>query len=374
MRTAICDRLGIEFPIFAFSHCRDVVAAVSRAGGFGVLGALAFSPEELEVELSWIDAHCGDRPYGIDIVIPRHDPGRASEDPAALAARLREQVPEGHRAFAREILDAHGVPGLPPEARARELVGWTQTIARPQIATALRHERVRLVANALGTPPVDLVREIQASGRLVAALAGSVRHALAHVEAGVDVVIAQGHESAAHTGEITSLILWPQVVDAIAPVPVLAAGGVGTGRHVLAALGMGAQGVWTGSIWLTVEEAQAEPAERESYLRATSHDTVRTRSFTGKPNRMLRNAWTEAWERPDTPDPLPMPLQGMAVSEAMARIQRHPALAQDVAPSSVGQVVGMMNEVRSCREEVYRLVEEYLEATERIEKLVPRET
>jgi NAD(P)H-dependent flavin oxidoreductase YrpB (nitropropane dioxygenase family) len=236
MHTEICDRLGIEFPIFAFSHCRDVVAAVSRAGGFGVLGALAFSPDQLEVELSWIDAHSDGRPYGVDIVIPRDDPGRASENPQQLAARLRERVPEGHREFARRLLDEHGVPRLPEGEEASELVGWTQTIARPQIATVLQHPQVKLVANALGTPPVDLIRQIQDSGRLVAALAGSVRHALSHQAAGVDMVIAQGHESAAHTGEITSLVLWPQIIDAIAPTPVLAAGGIGTGRHILAAL------------------------------------------------------------------------------------------------------------------------------------------
>jgi hypothetical protein len=239
MRTELSERLEIEFPIFAFSHCRDVVAAVSRAGGFGVLGALAFSPEQLELELRWIDEHCDGKPYGVDVVIPRDDPARGSEEPAALAARLRAQVPEGHRAFAKQLLDEHGVPDLPPDAAANELVGWTQAIARPQIASVLEHERVRLVANALGTPPVDLIGEIQRSGRLVAALAGSPRHALAHRDAGVDVIIAQGHESAAHTGDLTSLVLWPQVVDAVAPVPVLAAGGIGTGRHILAALGLG---------------------------------------------------------------------------------------------------------------------------------------
>jgi NAD(P)H-dependent flavin oxidoreductase YrpB (nitropropane dioxygenase family) len=372
MRTELSERLEIEFPIFAFSHCRDVVAAVSRAGGFGVLGALAFSPEQLELELRWIDEHCDGKPYGVDVVIPRDDPARGSEEPAALAARLRAQVPEGHRAFAKQLLDEHGVPDLPPDAAANELVGWTQAIARPQIASVLEHERVRLVANALGTPPVDLIGEIQRSGRLVAALAGSPRHALAHRDAGVDVIIAQGHESAAHTGDLTSLVLWPQVVDAVAPVPVLAAGGIGTGRHILAALGLGAQGVWTGSIWLTVEEADTEPAERESYLRATSSDTQRTRSFTGKPNRMLRNDWTEAWQRPDTPDPLPMPLQGMAVAESMARIQRYRAQAQNLAPNSVGQIVGMMNEVVSCRELIHRLADEYLDAFERVEALQPR--
>ena len=372
MRTPLCDRFGIEFPIFAFSHCRDVVAEVSRAGGFGVLGALGFEPEALATELRWIDAHCGGRPYGIDIVIPKRDPGRRGEDPAALEARLRAQIPERHREFAREILARHGVPELPPDERARGRIGWTQDSARGQVEVALRHPGVRLVASALGTPPVDLVREIQATGRLVAALAGTPRHALEHRDAGVDLVIAQGTESAAHTGEIASLVLWPQVVAAVAPTPVLAAGGIGTGAQILAALALGAQGVWTGSLWLTVQEADLQPAQTERLLRATSSDTVRSRSFTGKPNRMLRNAWTEAWAQPDAPAPLPMPLQGMVAAEAMARARRYPDRSQDVAINSVGQVVGMLNELRSCREQVQRLVEEFLEAAERVEALLPR--
>jgi NAD(P)H-dependent flavin oxidoreductase YrpB (nitropropane dioxygenase family) len=186
------------------------------------------------------------------------------------------------------------------------------------------------------------------------------------------VVIAQGTESAAHTGEIASLVLWPQVVAAVAPTPVLAAGGIGTGAQILAALALGAQGVWTGSLWLTVAEADLQPTETERLLRATSSDTVRSRSFTGKPNRMLRNAWTEAWERPDAPEPLPMPLQGMVTAEAIARARRHPEKSQDVAILSVGQIVGVLNEVRTCREQVQRLVEEYLEAAERLEALLPR--
>jgi NAD(P)H-dependent flavin oxidoreductase YrpB (nitropropane dioxygenase family) len=373
MRTPLCDRLEIEFPIFAFSHCRDVVAAVSRAGGFGVLGALGFAPEQLETELRWIDEHAGGRPYGVDIVIPKRDPAQRGEEPAALEARLRAMIPERHRAFARQLLAEHGVPELPPGEAGRELTGWTQAVARGQVEVALRHARVRLVANALGTPPADLTREIQATGRLVAALAGTPRHAEAHRAAGVDVVIAQGTESAAHTGELTSLVLWPQVVAAVAPTPVLAAGGIGTGAHILAALALGAQGVWTGSLWLTVEEADLQPAQTERLLRASSADTVRSRSFTGKPNRMLRNAWTEAWERPDAPDPLPMPLQGMVTAEAMARARRYPDKSQDVAINSVGQIVGMLNEVRSCREQIQKLVEEYLEAVERIEALLPTE-
>ena len=369
MRTPLCETLGIEFPIFAFSHCRDVVAAVSAAGGFGVLGALGFDASDLETELRWIDERTDGRPYGVDIVIPQRDPARADEDRSELESRLRSQIPEEHREFVRALLAEHGVPELPDGPPAQEMSGWTRSVAEGQVETALRHDRVRLIANALGTPPADLVREIQGSNRLVAALAGSPRHALAHRDAGVDVVVAQGTESAAHTGEIASLVLWPQVVEAVAPLPVLAAGGVATGAHILSALALGTQGVWTGSIWLTVDEADLEPVERERLLQATSGDTVRTRSYTGKPNRVLRNAWTEAWARADTPAPLAMPLQGMVTAEAIARSRRYPQRSQAVAIHSVGQGVGFMNEVRSSREQVQRLVEEYLDAAERVAAL-----
>jgi NAD(P)H-dependent flavin oxidoreductase YrpB (nitropropane dioxygenase family) len=369
MRTELCDRLGIEFPIFAFTHCRDVVVAVSQAGGFGVLGAVGFPPEQLALELKWIDEHIGDKPYGVDIVIPGKYEGMGEIDPKALEERLRAAIPEQHRAFAKRLLAEHGVPELPEGERANELLGWTAATAAPQIETILQHEKARLVANALGTPPAEVIEEIHRSGRLVAALCGSARHALAHQQAGVDIIIAQGGEGGGHTGDIGSMVLWPEVIDAVAPTPVLAAGGVGNGRQIAAALAMGAQGVWTGSLWLTVEESETPPAQRESLLRARSSDTVRSRSWTGKPCRMLRNDWTEAWEKPDNPKPLGMPLQFMVTADAVARTHRYAKSAQPVAFNPVGQIVGSMNEVRPVREVIVRLVEEYLEAVERLERL-----
>jgi len=374
VRTPLCERLGIEFPIFAFTHCRDVVVAVSKAGGFGVLGAVGFSAEQLEIELKWIDEHIGDKPYGVDIVIPQKYAGKGEElDAAALEEKLRAMIPAEHRAFAKKLLAEHGVPELPKGEQPRELLGWTAATAGPQVETILKHPKAKVVANALGTPPADVIREIQASGRLVGALCGSVKHALQHKEAGVDFVIAQGTEGGGHTGEIGSLVLWPQVIDAVAPLPVLAAGGIGDGRQMAAALMMGAQGVWTGSLWLTVEEAEVPIPQQESLLKATSHDTVRSRSWTGKPCRMLRNAWTEAWENPENPKPLGMPLQFMVTAEAVSRTHRYAAKAQAVAFNPVGQVVGMMNERRSSREVIVGLVEQYLDAVERFQAIQPKE-
>ena len=371
MRTELCERLGIEFPIFAFTHCRDVVAAVSQAGGFGVLGAVGFSAEQLEVELNWIDEHVGDKPYGVDIVIPGKYAGQGELDVDKLEAQLRAAIPHGHREFAAKLLADHGVPELPEGEKARELLGWTAATAGPQVETALRHDKVRVIANALGTPPEDVIKEIQNAGRLVGALCGSVHHAKSHKAAGVDFIIAQGTEGGGHTGDIGSVVLWPQVIDAVAPTPVLAAGGIGSGRQMAAAIALGAQGVWTGSIWLTVEEAESPPAQMDSFLKATSRDTVRSRAWTGKPCRLLRNEWTDAWGQEDTPDPLGMPLQFMVTADAVSRTHRYAGKAQEVAFNPVGQIVGTMNEIKSVREVIVEMVEEYLDAAERIQRLMP---
>ncbi len=373
MRTPVCDQLGIEYPIFAFTHCRDVVAAVSKAGGLGVLGAVGFTPEELEIELAWIDKHVGDHAYGVDVVIPGKYEGMGEADPEKLAEQLRAMVPEEHLAFARGVLAEHAVPTLPDgDERTGQLLGWTDATAAPQVEAALGHDRVRLVANALGTPPPEIVRDIQTSGRLVAALCGRPDQARKHAEAGLDLVIAQGTEGGGHTGEIGSLVLWPQVVEAVGPIPVLAAGGIGTGAQIAAALAVGCQGAWTGSLWLTVEEASLSPQQQSQLIEKESRDTVRSRSFTGKPCRMIRNDWTEAWARDDTPDPLPMPLQYMVSGDCVARSSRYPEQSRDVFFNPVGQTVGLMHQVRKTRDVITGLVEEYLEACERLEAINAR--
>ena len=370
MKTPICDLLGIEFPIFAFSHCRDVVAEVSRAGGLGVLGAVGFTPEQLEVECSWIDEHVGDHPYGVDTVIPGKYEGMGEMDADKLQHDLLKMIPKEHFAYADKILSDHGVPKLPvEEAPGSRLLGWTLATATPQVETALRHPKMKLIANALGTPPREVVDQIHGAGRLVAALCGSVKQAVSHKEGGVDIIIAQGTEGGGHTGEIGSMVLWPEVIDAVSPTPVLAAGGIGCGRQIAAALALGAQGVWTGSLWLTVAEADVPPAQMETYLKATSRDTVRSRSFTGKPCRMLRNDWTEAWEKPDGPKPLGMPLQMMVTLDAVARGHHYAEAARAVNFNPAGQIIGRLNTVRPVRQVIYDLVNEYFEAAERLASL-----
>lgn len=373
MHTDICEKLGIEFPIFAFTHCRDVVAAVSNAGGLGVLGAVGFSPEQLDIECRWIDEHVGGKPYGVDLVIPQKYEGMGEMDPTKLEEQLRAAIPPQHREFAAKLLADHGVPEVPSEEAHHELLGMSLATATPQLDVALQHEKVRVIANALGTPPPEVVERVKKSGRLIGALCGKVHQAVRHKDAGLDFIIAQGTEGGGHTGEIGSLVLWPQLIEAVAPVPVLAAGGIGTGRQMAAALAMGAQGIWTGSLWLTVREAECPPAQMTSYLDATSQDTVRSRSFTGKPCRMLKNEWTEAWAADETPDPLGMPLQNMVTMDAIVRTSRYASSpqAQAVAFNPVGQVVGMMNEVRSSREVIMDIVEDYLDTVDRLNALQP---
>jgi NAD(P)H-dependent flavin oxidoreductase YrpB (nitropropane dioxygenase family) len=363
----------MDYPIFAFTHCRDVVVAVSKAGGIGVLGAVGFSPEQLREELNWIDDHIGDRPYGVDIVIPEKYEGMGDTSAEELEAQLWKMIPQEHIDFAQKLLAEAGVPEWPDGSKSMGLMGWTEATATPLLEEALTRPKCRLIANALGTPPADKIRMVQDSGRLIGALCGKVKQAIAHKEAGLDFVVGQGGEGGGHTGDIGSIVLWPQMIDAIGDTPFLAAGGIGNGRQIAAAMAMGAAGVWTGSLWLTVEEAHTQPAQKASLLSASSSDTVRSRSWTGKPCRMLKNDWTEAWERPDTPDPLGMPLQGMVTSDGMRRTSTYAdrGNCQRVAFNPCGQVIGQINHVESCRAVMQRLLEEYVEAVEMAGSMLP---
>ncbi|MGI9161944.1 MAG: NAD(P)H-dependent flavin oxidoreductase, partial [Mycobacterium sp.] len=286
-----------------------------------------------------------------------------------LAEMLKKMVPQQHLDFAKKILADHGVPTAGADADALKLLGWTEATATPQVEVALRHPKVTLIANALGTPPVEMIKHIHASGRKVAALCGSPAQAIKHAEADVDIIIAQGGEGGGHCGDVGSIVLWPQAVKAVAPRPVLAAGGIGSGEQIAAALALGCQGAWSGSQWLMVEEAHNTPVQQAAYIKAGSRDTVRSRSFTGKPCRMLRNEWTEAWETAGNPEPLGMPLQYMVSGMAVAATNKYPNETVDVAFNPVGQVVGQFTKVERTAAVIERWVQEYLEATGRLEQI-----
>jgi len=377
MKTKICELLDIEFPILAFTHCRDVVAAVTKAGGYGVLGAAAHSPEELDIDLAWIAEEVGDRPFGVDIIVPAKYEGKA--EGGLSVGSLRDMIPPTHRDFLDDMMDRYDVPALPEREDSRSRSGgseapMTYEQAVPLMDVAFAHP-ISLIVNALGPPPPDMIERAHASGVKVGALAGKKSHAVRHVAAGVDIIIAQGHEAGGHTGEIGTMVLVPEIVDAVAPVPVLAAGGIGTGRQMAASLALGAEGIWCGSVWLTTQEAETHPTVKDKFLAATSSDTLRSRSRTGKPARQLRSAWTDEWEGPESPGTLGMPLQPMLIAEASRRIDRAAMNPENqgavkLANYFVGQIVGSMNESKHADRVVLEMVEEFIDAVQRVNSMM----
>ncbi len=372
MQTEFAKKLGLDVSIFAFTHCRDVVVAVSKAGGIGVLGAVGYSPAQLKEELDWIDEHIGDHIYGVDTAIPQKYEGMEETSADKLVEMIQSAIPEEHRKFAQGLLTDHHVPEW-PEGDDEVTLSFSLVQAQLLVDEALTRPKCRMIVNALGTPPPEIVEQVHASGRLIGALAGRLKHGTYHKEAGLDFIVCQGSEGGGHAGEVTSMVLWPQMVKLVAPLPVLAAGGIASGQQIMAAMSMGVEGVWLGSQWLNSTEAHAEPAQRESYMNATSEDTIRSRSFTGKTARMLKNEWTEAWDDPNNPDPLPMPLQGYLTFDATRRTHRYAGAGetQKVAFNPVGQVVGQINEIESCRDIMMRLMTEYSESYDYIQSLMP---
>jgi NAD(P)H-dependent flavin oxidoreductase YrpB (nitropropane dioxygenase family) len=366
VRTPICDQLGIAHPIFAFTPSEHVAAAVSRAGGLGVLGCVRFNEaDELDAVLTWMDENTDGKPYGVDIVMPAKVPAEGT------VTDLSKYIPDEHRRFVEDTLRKLGVPPLPAEGDpARDgVLGWLHSVARSHVDVAMQHP-IKLIANALGSPPEDVIDLAHSHGVPVAALAGKAKHARAHVDNGVDIVIAQGTEAGGHTGEIATMVLVPEIVDAVgAEANVLAAGGIGSGRQIAAALALGAAGVWMGSYWLTSSEYQlgTGDAVQRALVAAGSDQTVRARIYSGKPARLLKTKWTEAWAEPGAPEALPMPLQNLLVSEAHQRI----AAADDpeVVAMPVGQVVGRMNAVRPVAEVFDELLTEFDATLQRLEKV-----
>ena len=361
--------LDIEFPLLAFSHCRDVVAAVSRAGGMGVFGAVRYSPEQLREELTWIDAHCGGQPYGVDLIVPNRIEGKGEK---IDAEHLIASLPNSHRDFVKAVLEGHDVDGSDLEEEDNGRVNFARNLEESGASEMLEVAfsfPIRLIANALGTPPPVMIDQAKARGVPVAALVGTRAHAAAQIAAGVDVLVAAGGEAGGHCGEVSTMILIPEVVSVAGGTPVLAAGGIMTGRQMAAAMAMGAAGAWCGSVWLTTVEAEPPPHIKEKLLAATSSDTVRSRSRTGKPSRQLRSLWTDAWET-NGPGPLPMPLQSLLVEPALLRIdklaQSGHAGARDLATYWVGQGVGLMNQEMSAAAVVQEFKADFLLACERL--------
>ena len=375
MNSKLCKELGIEFPLFAFSHCRDVVAAVTKAGGFGVFGATNLSGPELEIELNWIDSQVNGMPYGVDLIVPNNFVGKgenlSDED-------MLGKIPQSHKDFAHNILENNGIdvdPNELEEDRKNHLrfgKNMTPEGAHESLAVAFNHP-IKMIVNALGMPPKQMVDMAKDAGVKVGALVGAKKHAINQINAGVDVLIVAGGEVGGHCGEVSSMVLIPEVYNAIKDikdVPILAAGGIASGSQMAAAMAMGASGAWCGSVWLTTTEAETNPIVKEKMLSASSADTVRSKSRTGKHSRQLRSPWTDAWENSDQVQPLPSPVQPLVAEPALRKLDKLSLAgnkqAADLATYWVGQAVGLMNETKSAGEVVQDFKTDFIEAYERL--------
>jgi NAD(P)H-dependent flavin oxidoreductase YrpB (nitropropane dioxygenase family) len=368
MQTDVTESLGIELPLFAFSHCRDVVAAVTKAGGMGVLGAAWMTPEELDMSIEWLEREVDGKPFGVDLVFP----GTAMDDEKSPAEYLAS-IPDRYLAFVKDMLDGGGLNDLTPEDRDAYMVenarkmAMTNKKSRDQLDVTLARSSVGLVVGALGVTPDWVVKAAHARNVRVGALVGTARHAVKQREAGVDLIVAQGTEAGGSVGTVASMVLWPQVVEAAAGVPVLAAGGVSRGSHLLAALSLGCQGVWTGSLWLGTAESELSLEMREKLFAAESEDALLARVMTGKPGRMLRTKYIDAWQAPTAPPPLSWPMQSILNGYSYKRAEH--ARDLDYWTYAVGQVVGDMKGHTTVKSEITRLLNEYVDALDHLQKV-----
>lgn len=369
IKNKMSNLLGISEPLVGFSRSPGVVAAVSEAGGLGVLAASGYRPDELDAQLNWIEETLKGKPYGVDLLIPEKF---TTADSGDLLEGLRAQISPAHIEFVEGLLVKYGIPAVPASGvNDSELAGaeFGRVMAesiRPEGAEALLDvafsHKIALIANALGPAPISLVKRSHDAGVVVAALVGAPKHALRQIDAGVDILVAQGTEAGGHTGTIATMVLTPEIVDIAGQRPVLAAGGVASGRQMAAALALGAAGVWCGSVWLSSEEDITPRAIKTKFLSALSSETVRSATRTGKPARQLQSAWHDEWEAAESPEPLPMPLQPLLVSEAWARIDAAASRGHDGAnlleSYYIGQVVGSFSRIRPAFEIARELIDD----------------
>lgn len=369
MRTEVTKMLDLDAPIFAFSHCRDVVAAVSRAGGMGILGTTHVTPEQLDIDLNWLDEHTPERNYGVDLMFVSN---ARPEFEGITIDEIDNFIPKEHRKFVDDLMKKYNVPELPPGEREEIFSEYmrgmirTHRSAEARLEVLFRHPKARVMASALGVPPQHVTEACHARGIKVIGMVGHPKHVRRHKEAGMDIVVSAGYEAGGHVGEIATMVLTPQVVEAADPIPVLHAGGIVRGKQIAAAMALGAQGVWTGTVWLGTAEAETTPLVKEKIFAATSTDTLRSKCGTGHPARRLRLAWVEAWEAEGAPKPLPMPLQSILVNEALERMDRYQP--KELVSYPAGQGVGMMHEQTDVRSVFLDMLTEFAETMERLSK------
>ncbi len=373
MNSELCKNMGLEFPLFAFSHCRDVVAAVSRAGGMGVFGAVMYTPEQLRQELEWIDANVDGKPYGVDLIVPNNlAASGAGLDPDQLLAAL----PAEQKQLAEQVLQSHGIDTSGIDDDRIRFLDFARNMdaegAQAMLEVAFSFP-IKLIANALGEPPKIMIDMAHERGVPVAALVGAKKHAERQIAAGVDILVAAGGEAGGHCGEVSTMVLTPEIVSVAQGRPVLAAGGIATGRQMAGAMAMGAAGAWCGSVWLTTAEGEPAQPIKDKMLAATSSDTVRSKSRTGKMSRQLKSAWTDAWEDSEV-SPLPMPFQTIVSEPALHLTEKLASAghegATELATYWVGQAVGLMNETTSAGQVVQDFKADFLDAVDRLYTLL----
>ena len=358
LKTPLCDLLGIDLPLFGFAHSTEVVAAVSGRGAVGIFGGTRNTPEEITSELAAIRSQVGAKPTGIDLVLPKGMPQTANRD------AIEAEIPQGHREFVAGLWEKYEVPP-PSEPGMRSRFVRSEEVAAAQIEAALESD-IEVFACGIGAPP-EVVSRAKMLGKVTVALVGSRRHAEAALAANVDLIVAQGTDAGAHTGPIGTFSLVPQVVDIAGDIPVVAAGGVATGRHIAAALALGAQGVWMGTAWLTSTEHRSSLPQTlvGKLLAAGSEDTVISRADSGKTMRMLRSAWSEEWAAPDAPAPLKMPHHDILTGDLQSAINEH-EIEPLIHGNGCGQSIAYFNQPRPVAEIIDALEAEAEEAVRRL--------
>lgn len=361
LKTALCEMLGIEHPIMLAgmggAAGPELAAAVSEAGGLGIVGATGYTPDELSGMIARV-RELTDKPFGVDLLLPSSIVETGNREDLEMA------ITDEHRRFVEQLKEEFEIPE--PKSPRRQRPPLTKDYFRTQVEIVL-DAKVPVFASGLGNPGW-MVPTAHAQGTKVISLIGNTKNALRVAAVDVDAVVAQGTEAGGHTGRIGTLALVPQVVDAVAPTPVVAAGGIGDGRGLVAALALGAQAVWCGTAFLATPEAYLDAqhrgetdewtrkAQHRHLIEAVDEDTRIGRMYTGKTMRHMYNAWSAAWERPEAPPTLPMPLQGMLVAEALKGARE--AHRDELLVSPVGNAAGLIKEVRPAAEIVRAMIAE----------------
>ncbi len=370
MQTDVMSWFDMEAPIFAFTHCPDVAAAVSANGGFGALGTTRTTVDQFAIDLKWLVEHSPNRPFGVDVMFPSKAPKEFEE---MTPAQIRALIPKEHEEFLDHLTAEHGLPVSTAEEKEQWVEDYvtkrlrTHAEAGKRLELVYEHPMAQMIISALGVPPQQYIDRAHECGMKVASLVGHPKHVQRQIDAGVDILIAAGYEAGGHTGDIASFVLTPQVVDAAGDIPVLHAGGIARGRQIAAAMALGAQAVWTGSIWLGTSEAETTPVVKDILFEASSGDTMRSTSGSGKPVRRVKGGFIQAWETEGAPRPLPMPLQSVLVEELFSKMDKYQTKSLLSPPA--GQTIGMMSGETDVRGVIYDLMVEFGETMAHLEDL-----